>query len=163
MTLHRRRQWTAHQERESCAWPRTSQHRKRSSIAGKMRAHHVANGLIVQQRAVRRLIPSTNTARRTLAYSSTVFMPPVSHRKHVHYRRRTCLGTPKRTCLSVKLQSGGWSTFTPPRHAANAASRGLFLLRRVQLASASRKSTFPTRALEVIGHLQQSTGGYLTL
>jgi len=33
----------------------------------------------------------------------------------------------------VKLQSGGWSTFTPPRHAANAASRGLFLLRRVQV------------------------------
>ena len=34
--------------------------------------------------------------------------------------------------LSAKPASGGWSTFTPPHHAANAAQRGLFLLRRVQ-------------------------------
>ncbi len=82
--------------------------------------------------AARRPIPPTNIARRTLAYPSNVFVPPVSHRKHAPFRPRTCLGTPMKTCLPVKLQSGGWSTFTPPLHAANAALRGLFMLRRLQ-------------------------------
>jgi len=58
-------------------------------------------------------------------------MPPVSHRKHASYELRNCFGTQMRTCLSVKLQSGGvvnfysatnrhsraasWSIFAPPR------------------------------------------------
>jgi integrase/recombinase XerD len=33
----------------------------------------------------------------------------------------------------------GWTTFTPPRHAAPAAQRGLFLLRRVQIAAYLRR------------------------
>jgi len=69
-------------------------------------------------------------ARRTRAYSSTVFIPPVSHRKHDPYELKNASGTPKRTYLSVKLLPGGvdyfysatnqrsraasWSIFAPP-------------------------------------------------
>ena len=50
--------------------------------------------------AARRLIPSIQTARRTLAYSSTVFIPPVSHRKHNSYVLRIGLGTKREpACL----------------------------------------------------------------
>jgi len=73
--------------------------------------------------------PSTNTARRTRAYRSTVFMPPASHRKQVSFARRTSFVT--RWNLTVRgLESGRWFTFTLPQAVAHAPACGLFLRRR---------------------------------
>jgi AraC-like DNA-binding protein len=81
----------------------------------------------------RRLLPSTKTARRTRAYSSTVYIPPVSHGKQTASRATNPVRYSLKEHVVRETRFWRWSTFTPPHHAANAASRGLFLLRRVQL------------------------------
>ncbi len=54
-------------------------------------------------------------------------------------RQRTCFVTP-RALMVCETRMWRWTTFTPPRHAANAARRGLFLLRRVHRPNKSCSS-----------------------
>src|SRR5579863_9350550 len=82
----------------------------------------------------RRLLPSTSTARRTRAYKSTSYMPPVSHGNTSPAAPNPLLNLvryPSSTLLSVKPECGGvdyfysatsrrsrgatWSIFAPPR------------------------------------------------
>ena len=62
----------------------------------------------------RRLLPSTRTARRTRAYTSTSYMPPVSHGKHAPAAPNPALNLvryPSKSLLSVKPECGGVGYF----------------------------------------------------
>jgi hypothetical protein len=68
---------------------------------------------------------------RTVPPSSSLRIPKKQRPLHAPNHTRH----PDNSALSVKSQSGGWTTFTPPHHAATATQRGLFLIRRVQSSS----------------------------
>src|ERR1700755_3267500 len=78
-------------------------------------------------------------------------MPPVSTGTPLPQRHRTLFVTPGKLRLSVELECGGWSTFTPPRHAAHAARCGLFLLRR----------SYPNAVLPCLKHDISRLGAWL--
>src|SRR6201997_3253770 len=60
-------------------------------------------------------------------------MPPVSHGNTHFSMAPNLVRHPLKASLVRGTRMGRWSTFTPPRHAANAARCGLFSLRRSYL------------------------------
>jgi len=79
----------------------TRRHRIRSILSIVFRASPNSRA------TARRLLPSTRTARRTRAYSSTVYIPPVSHGKHGSSMAANLVRHPSQHILSVKPESGG--------------------------------------------------------
>ena len=79
----------------------------------------------------RRLLPSARTARRTRAYISTVYIPPVSHGAKISSPAANLVRYPDGlTC--AWMQNVAVDYFYPATSRRSAAQRGLFFIRRVQ-------------------------------